>query len=89
VNKSEHYFIPEGENEIRFGLLGIKNVGLAAVEEILKTRATGGPFSSFQDFLLRVNDRVVNKKVTESLIRAGLLIVWAIGKVYCVSFLPG
>jgi len=71
VNKSEHYFIPEGENEIRFGLLGIKNVGLAAVEEILKTRATGGPFSSFQDFLLRVNDRVVNKKVTESLIRAG------------------
>lgn len=71
VNKSDHYFLPEGEKEIRFGLLGIKNVGLAAVEEILHTREVGGSFSSFQEFLSRVNERVVNKKVTESLIRAG------------------
>ncbi|NPV89038.1 DNA polymerase III subunit alpha [Coprothermobacteraceae bacterium] len=71
INKSYHYFVPEGEKAIRFGLLGIKNVGIAAVEEVIRVREESGPFASLADFLSRVSERTVNKKVVESLIRAG------------------
>lgn len=56
---------------IRFGLTAIKNVGTAAIESIIEAKQSGGPFSSFYDFCLRVNLRTVNKKVVESLIKAG------------------
>jgi len=55
---------------IRFGLSAIKNVGNAAVEAILESRESGS-FASFADFLARVDGRRVNKKVLESLIKAG------------------
>lgn len=58
---------------IRFGLNAIKNVGGAALEEILKAREVGGSFKSFCDFYLRVNGQKVNKKVLESLIKAGAM----------------
>ncbi|MCL5090992.1 MAG: DNA polymerase III subunit alpha [Patescibacteria group bacterium] len=58
---------------IRFGLNAIKNVGQAALEEILKARESGGEFKSFCDLYLRVNTQKVNKKVLESLIKAGAL----------------
>lgn len=55
---------------IRFGLSAIKNVGEAAVDAILDERAKG-KFQNFADFLSRVDGRKVNKKVLESLIKAG------------------
>jgi DNA polymerase-3 subunit alpha len=55
---------------IRFGMAAIKNVGTGAVEEILRGRADG-PFVSLEDFLGRVNTRVVNRKALESLVKAG------------------
>jgi DNA polymerase-3 subunit alpha len=58
---------------IRFGFTAIKNVGEAAIEEILKAREVGGPFKSFCDFYLRVSGQKVNKKVLESLIKAGAM----------------
>src|SRR4030042_6529388 len=58
---------------IRFGLSAIKNVGLAAIEAILQARKLGGDFSSLIDFLHRVDTQKVNKKVLESLIKAGAL----------------
>lgn len=58
---------------IRFGLNAIKNVGEAALEEILKAREKAGVFKSFCDFYLQVNGQKVNKKVLESLIKAGAL----------------
>ncbi|OGM12435.1 DNA polymerase III subunit alpha [Candidatus Woesebacteria bacterium RBG_16_34_12] len=57
---------------IRFGLSAIKNVGKAAIEEILKARKKGN-FISFADFLSKVENRKVNKKVLESLIKVGAM----------------
>lgn len=56
---------------IRFGLTAVKNVGEGAVESILAARSTGGPFQSLADFCSRVDTRQVNRKVVESLIKAG------------------
>lgn len=55
---------------IRFGLSAIKNVGVGAVEEILKARAQK-PFSTIEDFARRVSPKSVNKKTWESLIKTG------------------
>lgn len=71
INKSFDNFIPEGEN-IRFGLLAIKNVGVAIVEAITHERGRGGPFADFADFLTRVYHKDLNKKSLESLIKAGV-----------------
>ena len=71
INRSAAGFTIEG-NAIRFGLGAIKNVGVAAIEAILTGRKDHG-FASFADFLARVDSRKVNKKVLESLIKAGAL----------------
>lgn len=70
VNESEALFTI-GPKHIRYGLAAIKNVGSAAVEEILKARKADGPFESLEDFCLRVDFKSLNKKTVESLIRAG------------------
>jgi len=57
---------------IRFGLTAVKNVGDAAISAILAARSAG-PFSSLTDFCLRVDSQKVNRKVLESLIKAGAL----------------
>lgn len=58
-------------NSIRFGLEAVKGVGSAAIESILETRHTDGPFISVTNFLERVDTRKVNKKVIEGLVKAG------------------
>ena len=71
VNESylEFAVVPE-KHQIRFGMAAIKNVGTGAVDEILKARDVAN-FTSLEDFLTRVNYRVVNRKAMESLIKAG------------------
>jgi DNA polymerase-3 subunit alpha len=59
------------EKTIRFGLVAIKNVGEAAIQSILKTREEKGPISSLTDFCRRVDLRLLNRRVIESLIKAG------------------
>ncbi|MFH2085612.1 MAG: DNA polymerase III subunit alpha [bacterium] len=56
---------------IRFGFTAIKNVGAAAIDNILLERTGGGEFKSFTDFIARVDTQKVNKKVLESLIKVG------------------
>jgi DNA polymerase-3 subunit alpha len=58
---------------IRFGLSAIKNVGEAAIKAILDSREVGGDFKSLVDFCRRVDQQKVNKKVLESLIKAGAM----------------
>ena len=58
---------------IRFGLSAIKNVGEAAIEAIIKARELGGNFTFLSDFCRRVDPQKVNKKVLESLIKAGAM----------------
>jgi DNA polymerase III subunit alpha len=70
VNVSQVRFSVAGDT-IRFGLAAIKNVGEAAMESILKTRAEAGAFATLEDFCARVDLRLVNRRVVESLIKAG------------------
>jgi DNA polymerase III subunit alpha len=73
VQVSGAQFTPHGEN-IRFGLAAVKNVGGNAIESILKARAgAGGRFKSFWQFCELIDLRVMNKRVIESLIKAGAL----------------
>ncbi|GAB4542475.1 MAG: DNA polymerase III subunit alpha [Thermodesulfovibrionia bacterium] len=69
INKSEREFTITG-NAIRFGLEAVKGVGASAIEAILEVRRDR-EFSSFFDFCTRVDTRKVNRKVIESLIKAG------------------
>ena len=71
INKSFVNFVAE-DNNIRFGLLAVKNVGAAIVEAIINERLKGGPFQDFSDFLNRVNHKDLNKKSLESLAKAGI-----------------
>ncbi len=71
INKSFVEFgIDSSTNEIRYGLKAIKNVGEGAAEEIVETRKDK-PYKSIEDYLNRVNLKVSNKKVLESLIKVG------------------
>lgn len=56
--------------QVRFGMSAIKNVGVGAVEEILRAREED-QFKNLEDFFVRVNTRVVNRKALESLIKSG------------------
>src|SRR5208337_2895560 len=69
INTSEREFRIFG-NLVRFGLEAVKGVGSAAIEVMLKERQNG-TFTSFDDFMKRVDNKRVNKKVIESLIKAG------------------
>lgn len=72
VNISQLYFTPAGA-DIRFGLAAIKNVGESAIKSILDARQKNGNFKSIFEFCEQVDLRVVNKRVIESLIKAGAL----------------
>ncbi len=71
VNESTFNFVVNDQGEIRFGLGAIKGVGEGAVETIVAERNTNGPYKNIFDFAKRVNLRAVNKRVFESLARAG------------------
>ena len=57
--------------DVRFGLAAIRNVGINVVEAIVATRKSKGEFTSFADFLRKVPVVVCNKRVIESLVKAG------------------
>jgi DNA polymerase III subunit alpha len=70
VNVSAVQFSVAGDT-VRFGLAAIKNVGEAAMQSILKSRSAEGTFKTLEDFCSRVDLRLVNRRVVESLIKAG------------------
>jgi DNA polymerase-3 subunit alpha len=70
INDSCRDFSVSDDN-IRFGLAAVKNVGAGAVDSIIEARENGDRFTSFYDFSSRVDLRRVNKKVLESLIKCG------------------
>jgi DNA polymerase-3 subunit alpha len=72
VNVSHLHFTPAGP-DIRFGLAAIKNVGANAINSILEAREKNGRFKSIFEFCEHVDLRLVNKRVIESLIKAGAL----------------
>jgi DNA polymerase III subunit alpha len=70
VNASNAIFTPVGD-DIRFGMAAVRNVGTAVVASIVAARTSKGAFTSFSDFLRKVPVNVCNKRVIESLIKAG------------------
>ena len=74
VNRSGLKFIPEPHNgsvAIRYGLAAIKHVGEGAMESTLREREKGGDFKSLEDFCGRLDSRIANRKMLESLIKSG------------------
>ena len=70
VNESLVNFASVG-NDIRFGLGAVRNVGANVVGSLIKTRSDKGKFTDFSDYLNKIDISACNKKVTESLIKAG------------------
>ena len=70
VNESDAEYTPRGK-DIRFGLAAIRNVGEGVVASVKSARESKGTFTSFGDFLAKVDANVCNKKTIESLIKAG------------------
>jgi DNA polymerase-3 subunit alpha len=70
VNASAATFTPV-ERDIRFGLAAVRNVGANVVDAIVAARTSQGAFTSFADFLRKVPVNVCNKRVIESIIKAG------------------
>ena len=70
VNASAATFTPVG-GDIRFGLAAVRNVGTNVVDAIVAARSAKGAFTSFSDFLRKVPINVCNKRVIESLVKAG------------------
>ncbi len=75
INTSDAEFIIEDSEKIRFGLSAIKNVGEAAITDILAERKKG-KFLSLEDYLTRLSGAAINKKTLESLIKAGAMDVF-------------
>jgi DNA polymerase-3 subunit alpha len=71
INDSNYRFEPVDAKTIRYGLGAIKGTGEAAITSIVSARKEGGPFKDLFDFCHRVDKRLVNRRVVESLIRAG------------------
>lgn len=70
INQSGIRFTVQG-NKIRFGLGGIKNLGFGVIGSIIKSRTAKGEFTSFQDFLSKLDDKGMNKRACECMIKAG------------------
>ena len=71
VNESEANFTPRGDDTIVFGLTAVRNVGQNVVDSIVACRKAKGKYTSFPDFLDKVDAVVCNKRTVESLIKAG------------------
>ena len=70
INASEENFLAV-DKDIRYGLAAVRNVGVEVVESIRETRRTKGDFTSFSDYLDKIDLLPCNKRITESLIKAG------------------
>ncbi|MBY6540772.1 DNA polymerase III subunit alpha [Rhodococcus sp. BP-349] len=70
VNESELNFASVGE-DIRFGMGAVRNVGANVVASIIAARKEKGKFTDFSDYLAKIDATACNKKVTESLVKAG------------------
>lgn len=74
VNEGFSKFTVKDEKTVCFGLLAVKNVGQGAIDSIVDARQKAGePFQALEDFCDRVDLRLVNRKVIESLIKCGAM----------------
>ena len=67
----DHRQDADATNAIRYGLAAIKNVGQGAMESAIREREERGEFTSLEDFCRRVDSRIANRKILESLVKCG------------------
>ena len=70
VNESDDMFSVSGEN-IRYGLVAVKNIGRGFIRDLMAERRTGGPFRDFEEFCRRMYGGDLNRRALESLIKCG------------------
>ena len=70
VNESDAWFTVVGD-DIRFGLVAVKNIGEKFILQLMVERSENGPFKSLEDFCRRMSGKELNRRAIESLIRAG------------------
>ena len=87
INKSFNSFSIE-ENAIRYGFGAVKNVGEAAVDEIIREREKNGDFKSLIDFTSRMSQSKVNSRAIEFLIKAGAFDFTGINRGLLLAMLP-
>ncbi|MCN4143617.1 MAG: DNA polymerase III subunit alpha [Thiohalomonas sp.] len=88
VNLSQYKFSVSDNNEIVYGLGAIKGVGEGAIESILEGRNNGGVYKDLQDFCNRVDLRPCNKRVMETLVKAGALDDFACTRATLLNAIP-
>src|SRR5260370_2157518 len=72
INVSDVFFTPH-DNAIRFGLAAVKNVGRTAIDSIIAARKEAGRFITIFEFCEKVDLRLLNRRVMESLIKSGAM----------------
>ncbi len=72
INQSERNFIAQGDS-IRYGLSALKSVGKSVVDQFVEERTERGDFKNLQEFLERMHDKDISKRIIESLIKSGAL----------------
>ncbi len=73
INESQKGFTVNQKGQVRFGFSGIKSVGDAAIDEVVRERKANGAYVDIFDFIKRVNQRSVNKKSIEGMVYGGAL----------------
>ncbi|NLK89821.1 MAG: DNA polymerase III subunit alpha, partial [Clostridiaceae bacterium] len=86
INQSDARFTTE-KGQIRFALAAVKNVGAAAIGKLIRERQEDGPFKSYGDFLRRLNETEINRKMIESLIRSSALDFFGIPRSQLIAVL--
>lgn len=86
INRSLFNFTVE-ENAIRFGFGAVKNVGEAAINEIVKERERGGDYKSLIDFASRLSSSKINSRVVEYLVKAGAFDFTGINRGYLLAMI--
>ena len=73
INRCEYEFVPVDDATVLYGLGAIKGLGASAIDAMLQARVADGPFADLFDLCKRIDMRKVNRRVLESLIKAGAL----------------
>ena len=88
VNHCQHAFTAVGERQILYGLGAIKGLGKAAIESVLDRRVGDGDYQDLFDFCVRVDQKKINKRALEALIRSGALDGFGVHRASLMLTLP-
>jgi DNA polymerase-3 subunit alpha len=88
VNRSEYRFTIEGQHTVVYGLGAIKGVGQSAIDAVLGERESAGPIGNLFELCRRIDLRKANRRVLETLIRAGALDALGANRATLMAHLP-